>query len=120
VTVLEDLAPPPKVEVWLAAIAALEGLPYATILPGHGQPGDRGPYGDARAYLTAARAAAEADGLNRYLVTAFPATAAPLCSTCRTTFLTRAIADAWPRAARLTRRDRYEPQRMGAAGLGLY
>ena len=43
-------------------------------------------YGDARAYLTAARAAAEADGLNRYLVTAFPATAAPLCSTCRTTF----------------------------------
>ena len=74
-TVLEDLAPPPKVEVWLAAIAALEGLPYATILPGHGQPGDRGPYGDMRAYLTAARAAvAEADGLNRYLVTAFPAT----------------------------------------------
>jgi NAD(P)-dependent dehydrogenase (short-subunit alcohol dehydrogenase family) len=32
-------------------------------------------YGDTRAYLTAARAAvAEADGLNRYLVTAFPAT----------------------------------------------
>ena len=32
-------------------------------------------YGDARAYLTAARAAAaEADGLNRYLITAFPAT----------------------------------------------
>ena len=93
-TVLEDLAPPPKVEVWLAAIAALEGLPYATILPGHGQPGDRGPYGDARAYLTAARAAAEADGLNRYLVTAFPATAAPPCSTCRTNSLTRAIADA--------------------------
>lgn len=31
-------------------------------------------YGDARAYLTAARAAAaEADGLNRYLITAFPA-----------------------------------------------
>jgi len=53
VTVLEDLAPPPKVEVWLAAIAALEGLPYATILPGHGQPGDRGLYGDTRAYLTA-------------------------------------------------------------------
>ena len=52
-TVLEDRAPPPKVEVWLAAIAALEGLPYATILPGHGQPGDRGPYGDTRAYLTA-------------------------------------------------------------------
>jgi hypothetical protein len=42
VTVLEDLTPPPKVEVWLAAIAAFEGLPYATILPGHGQPGDRG------------------------------------------------------------------------------
>ena len=52
-------------------------------------------YGDARAYLTAARAAAaEADGLNRYLVTAFPATAAPPCSTCRTNSLTRAIADA--------------------------
>ena len=49
-------------------------------------------YGDARAYLTAARAAA--DGLNRYLVTAFPATAAPPCSTCRTNSLTRAIADA--------------------------
>jgi len=48
VTVLEDLAPPPKVEVWLAAIAALEGLPYATILPGHRQPGDRGPYGDTQ------------------------------------------------------------------------
>ena len=32
-------------------------------------------YGDARAYLTAARAAiAKADGLNRYLITAFPAT----------------------------------------------
>ena len=78
-------------------------------------------YGYARAYLTAAcAAAAEADGLNRYLVTAFPATAAPLCSTRRTTFLTRAIADAWPRAARLTRRDRHEPQRMGAAGPGLY
>lgn len=74
-TVLEDLAPPPKVEVWLAAIAAFEGLPYATILPGHGQPDDRGLYGDTRAYLTAARAAvAEADGLNRYLITAFPAT----------------------------------------------
>ena len=53
-------------------------------------------YGDARAYLTAARAAAaaEADGLNRYLVTAFPATAAPPCSGCRTTSFTRAIADA--------------------------
>jgi NAD(P)-dependent dehydrogenase (short-subunit alcohol dehydrogenase family) len=51
-------------------------------------------YGDARAYLTAARAAAEADGLNRYLITAFPATAAPPCSTCRTNSLTRAIADA--------------------------
>ena len=51
-------------------------------------------YGDARAYLTSARAAAEADGLNRYLVTAFPATAAPPCSTCRTNSLTRAIADA--------------------------
>ena len=50
-------------------------------------------YGDARAYLTAARAAA-VDGLNRYLVTAFPATAAPPCSTCRTNSLTRAIADA--------------------------
>ena len=50
-------------------------------------------YGDARAYLTAARAA-EADGLNRYLVTAFPATAAPPCSGGRTTFLTPAIADA--------------------------
>jgi NAD(P)-dependent dehydrogenase (short-subunit alcohol dehydrogenase family) len=37
-------------------------------------------YGDAPGYLTAARAAAEADGLNRYLVTAFPATAASLCS----------------------------------------
>lgn len=37
-TVLEDLAPPPKVEVWLAAIAALEGLPYATILPATGSP----------------------------------------------------------------------------------
>ena len=74
-------------------------------------------YGDARAYLTATRAAAaEAYGLNRYLVTAFPATAAPPCSTCRTNSLTRAIAGAWPRAARLTRRDRHEPQRMGAAG----
>ncbi len=94
-TVLEDLAPPPKVEVWLAAIAALEGLPYATILPGHGQPGDRGLYGDTRAYLTAARAAvAEADGLNRYLITAFPATAAPPCSGGRTTSFTRAIANA--------------------------
>lgn len=63
----------PKVEVWLAAIAAFEGLPYATILPGHGQ--DRGLYGDTRANLTAARAAvAEADGLNRYLITAFPVT----------------------------------------------
>jgi NAD(P)-dependent dehydrogenase (short-subunit alcohol dehydrogenase family) len=51
-------------------------------------------YGDARAYLTATRAAAEADGPNRYLVTAFPATAAPPCSTCRTNSLTRAIADA--------------------------
>jgi hypothetical protein len=95
VTVLEDLAPPPKVEVWLAAIAALEGLPYATILPGHGQPGDRGLYGDTRAYLTAARAAvAEADGLNRYLIAAFPATAAPPCSGGRTTSFTRAIANA--------------------------
>jgi len=36
VTVLADLAPPPKVEVWLAAIAAFEGLPSATIVPGHG------------------------------------------------------------------------------------
>ena len=71
-TVLEDLAPPPKVEVWLAAIAALEGLPYATILPGHGQPGDRGLCGDPRAYLAARAAVAEADGLNRYLITAFP------------------------------------------------
>jgi hypothetical protein len=95
VTVLEDLAPPPKVKVWLAAIAALEGLPYATILPGHGQPGDRGLYGDTRAYLTAVRAAvAEADGLNRYLITAFPATAAPPCSGGRTTSFSRAIANA--------------------------
>jgi hypothetical protein len=85
----------PKVEVWLAAIAALEGLPYATILPGHGQPGDRGLYGDTRAYLTAARAAvAEADDLNRYLITAFPATAAPPGSGGRTTSFTRAIANA--------------------------
>ena len=41
---------------WLAAIAVLEGLPYATVLPGHGQPGDRGLYCDARAYLIAAPA----------------------------------------------------------------
>jgi len=34
------------------------------------------------------------DDLNRYLVTAFPAAAAPPCSRCRTTSLTRAIADA--------------------------
>ena len=52
-TVLADLAPPPKVEVWLAGIAAFEGLPSATIVPGHGQPGDRGSCGDTRAYLIA-------------------------------------------------------------------
>ena len=85
----------PKVEVWLAAIAALEGLPYATILPGHGQPGDRGLYGDTRAYLTAARAAAaEADGLNRYLITAFPATGGATMQRRQNTSFTRAIADA--------------------------
>ena len=72
-TVLEDLAPPPQGRGLAGPIAALEGLPYATILPGRGQPGDRGLYGDTRACLTAARAAAaEADGLNRYLITAFP------------------------------------------------
>ena len=93
-TVLEDLAPPPKVEVWLAAIAAFEGLPYATILPGHGQPGDRGLYGDTRAYLTARAAVAEADGLNRYLITGSRLRAAPPCSGGRTTSFTRAIANA--------------------------
>jgi len=76
---------------WLTAIAALEGLLYATVLPGHGLPGDRGLYGAARA------AVAEADGpddLNRYLATAFPGTAARPYSRCRTTSFTRAIADA--------------------------
>ena len=43
--------------------------------PATGSPATAAPYGDTRAYLTAARAAAaEADGLNRYLITAFPAT----------------------------------------------
>ena len=37
-TVLEDLAPPPKVEVWLAAIAALEGLPTPRSCPATGSP----------------------------------------------------------------------------------
>ena len=43
---------------WLAVIAALEArsYPYAAILPGHGLPGARGLYGDARACLTAAPA----------------------------------------------------------------
>lgn len=63
-------------DAWIDAIDALEARPYDTILPGHGLPGDRSLYADARAYLTAARAAfAEASGpddLNRRLEAAFP------------------------------------------------
>jgi glyoxylase-like metal-dependent hydrolase (beta-lactamase superfamily II) len=63
-------------DAWMEAIDALEALPYTTILPGHGLPGDRTLYAVMRAYLTAARGAlAEASGpddLNRRLEAAYP------------------------------------------------
>lgn len=61
---------------WADAITALEARPYDTILPGHGQPGDRRLYAATRAYLTAARTAiAAASGpadLTRRLADAYP------------------------------------------------
>lgn len=45
---------------WLAAITAREARPYTTILPSHGLPGDHSLYADARACVTAARAAVAA------------------------------------------------------------
>lgn len=69
-------------DAWQAAIAALETLPYQTIIPGHGLPrGDglpdgRGIYAANRDYLAvAATAFAEASGpadLNERLEAAFP------------------------------------------------
>jgi glyoxylase-like metal-dependent hydrolase (beta-lactamase superfamily II) len=61
---------------WEEALSALEGLPYHTILPGHGLPADRSVFQLNRQYLRAAQEAlATADGpddLSRRLVAAFP------------------------------------------------
>jgi len=95
VTVIKDLAPPPRSRSGWPRSPRSKVFPSATIVPGHGQPGDRGSYGDTRAYLTAARAAvAEADGINRYLITAFPATGGATMQRRQNTSFTRAIADA--------------------------
>jgi glyoxylase-like metal-dependent hydrolase (beta-lactamase superfamily II) len=61
---------------WQTAIDAIADLPYDTLLPGHGLPGDRAMLARARAYLDVARAAyQEADGpedLNGRLEHAYP------------------------------------------------
>ncbi len=61
---------------WQRAIVGLENRPYTTILPGHGQPGDRGLFNEVRDYLNTAReaftAATGPRDLNRRLVAAYP------------------------------------------------
>jgi hypothetical protein len=61
---------------WSDAIAAIAAWPYDTILPGHGQPGGRGLFLAARAYLAAAAApfaeASGPEGLSKRLQAAYP------------------------------------------------
>jgi glyoxylase-like metal-dependent hydrolase (beta-lactamase superfamily II) len=44
-----------RFDTWLAALAEYEQLPYETVLPGHGQPGGKEIYAQAREYLSAAK-----------------------------------------------------------------
>jgi hypothetical protein len=42
-------------QTWVTALAEYEQLPYETVLPGHGQPGGKEIYAQAREYLSAAK-----------------------------------------------------------------
>jgi glyoxylase-like metal-dependent hydrolase (beta-lactamase superfamily II) len=65
-----------RFDAWLAALAEYEQLPYETVLPGHGQPGGKEIYAQAREYLSAAkRLVAEvtsAEQLKAALIERFP------------------------------------------------